>query len=313
MKVVIAGGSGLVGRHLASSLVDDGHEVIVLSRQPRRAGRRLPAAVRVEQWDPTRPSAVLALTIANTTAVVNLAGASIGRWPWTAGRKRELRDSRLNATRSLVEAIAALSPSDRPAALLNASGVDIYEGHDDEPAVEATPPVDTFLARLCVEWEAAAMAAEQLGVRVVLLRMSMVVAAGAPALARLALPVRLFAGGPIGTGRQWISWVAVDDAVGLIRRAISGWDISGPLNVAAPQPVEQRTFARVLAAVLHRPAWLRTPAWLVRLVLGEQATLALGSRRAAPARALEASYSFQRPDLPSALVAALAGPRRSTR
>jgi uncharacterized protein (TIGR01777 family) len=132
-----------------------------------------------------------------------------------------------------------------------------------------------------------------------------VLAPGAPALARLTLPVRLFAGGPIGSGRQWLSWIALEDAVGLIRRAITGWDITGPLNLAAPGAVRQADFVRLLARALHRPAWLRTPGWLVRLVLGEQQTLVLGSRRVAPAKALAASYEFRVPQLEVALGLAL--------
>jgi len=185
--------------------------------------------------------------------------------------------------------------------LVNASGSYVYEGRDEQPASEEAPPVDSFLSRLCLDWEAVAKRAEALDVRVVLLRPSLVLAPGAPVLARLVLPVRFFLGGPVGSGRQWLSWIALEDAVGLIRRAITGWDIEGPLNLAAPDEVRQGDFAGLLGRALRRPAAVVTPAWLVRLILGEQQTLVLGSRRVAPAKALAASYEFRVPKLEHAL------------
>ena len=297
----MAGGSGLIGRSLVRALVGQGHEVIVLSRQPRRARRLLPAVANVVAWDPTGDDLGWAIHLANSTAVVNLCGTSVGRWPWTPARKRLLRDSRLEATHSLVDAIASLPPSERPTAQLNASTVDIYDGTDAEPATEATRPTDTPVARVATDWEAAATTAADLAVRVVLLRFGLVIAPDAPRLRQLAVPFRFFAGGPLGSGQQWVSWVAIEDAVGLIVRAIRGWDISGPLNVVAPAPIRQRDFAAALGHALGRPSVVRTPAWLLRLVLGDQSALLLGSRRAVPAKALAASYEFEVPALAEAL------------
>lgn len=304
MKVVLAGGSGLIGRALCDALVGAGHEPVVLTRDRRRP-RGLPAGVRCARWDPPAVGGWDA-ELADADAVINLAGESIGRWPWTSGRKRALLDSRLQATGALVEAIARLPTGRRPGVLLSASGTDLYDGKDAQPADESTPPADTFLSRLCLAWEAEAMRAEALGLRVVLMRTSPVMARGAPVLRVLSLPFRLFVGGRLGSGRHWLSWVDIADAVGLYRWALESTALNGPLNVTAPDPRRQSEFARVLGASLHRPSRFPTPAWIVRLVLGDQATLALGSRRVWPARALTGGYTFRRPRLEDSLTHALA-------
>ena len=299
MKIVIAGGSGLLGTALSSALMTAGHEVVVLTR-----GRtRTPRGTRAVVWDPETVGAWLG-DVADAGAVINLAGATIGRWPWTSARKRLLRESRLRSTRALVDAFAQLPQERRPTVLLSASGTDVYEGKDETPADEATEPGKSFLARLCLDWEAEALRAETLGVRVVLLRTSSVIARGAPFVGAISLPFRLFLGGPLGGGRQWVSWVDLLDAVGLYILALESGDIRGPLNVAAPDSRRQAAFANSLASALHRPSWLPAPAWIVRLALGDQATLALGSRRIWPAKALCAGYTFQRPRLEDALAAA---------
>ena len=303
MKVVIAGGSGLVGRAVCAELVARGHEPVILTRDADREGSD-EAGVRAVPWTPGT-GGPWTEELVGAGAVINLAGASIGRWPWTRGRKRELVDSRITATRTLVEAIAALPESSRPRVLLNASGSDLYEGHDATPATEDTPPADTFLARLVRRWEAEAVRAEPLGVRVVLMRANTVIARGAPALRILALPFRLFVGGRLGSGRQWVAWVDLEDVAGLYAWALERDDIRGPLNVAAPDPRTQAEFAKALGAALHRPSWFPTPAWPIRLLLGGQAALALGSRRTWPAKALAGGYVFRRPRLEDSLEAAL--------
>ncbi len=299
MKVVLSGGSGLIGRAISEALVAAGHEPVVLTRDPRRASR-LPAGVRAVAWNPPAPGE-WATELADAGAVVNLAGESIGRWPWTAQRKAALIESRLSATRALVQAIERLPAERRPSVLLSASGTDLYEGRDAQPADETTPPADTFLSRLVLAWEAEALPAEALGVRVVLMRTSPVMAPGAPVLRVLALPFRFFVGGRLGSGQFWMSWVDIDDAVGLYLWALESTAIYGPLNVAAPDPRRQSEFARVLGAAIHRPSWFPTPAWIVRLALQDQATLALGSRRIWPAKALASGYEFRRPRLEDSL------------
>jgi uncharacterized protein (TIGR01777 family) len=305
MKIVLSGGSGLIGRAICRALVAAGHEPVVLTRDLRRASR-LPAGVRAVAWDPPEPGEWTA-ELADVGAVINLAGESIGRWPWTPGRKTALVESRQQATRALVQAIERLPVGHRPSVLLSASGTDLYEGRDVEPADETTPPADTFLSRLVQAWEAEAKPAEALGLRVVLMRTSPVMAPGAAVLRVLALPFRLFVGGRLGSGRHWMSWVDIEDAVGLYLWALESDTIHGPLNVSAPDPRQQREFAKVLGAALHRPSWFPTPAWVVRLVLRDQSTLALGSRRIWPAKALAHGYVFRRPRLEDSLRHAVAG------
>lgn len=303
MKVVIAGGSGLIGTALCRALSAAGHEVVILTRStPRRASGA--PRVRAVQWDPPR-AGPWAAEIANAGAVINLAGASIGRWPWTPRRKRVLRDSRLQATRALIDAIAALTGLVRPHVFLSASGTDVYQGRDDTPAGEDTPPTGSFLATLCLDWEAEASRVEALGIRVVLLRTSSVIARGAPYLRVVSLPYRLLVGGRIGSGRQWVSWVDLSDAVGIYLLALESEAIRGPLNVTSPDPRRQAEFARALAAALRRPSWFWTPGWIVRLLLRDQAVLVLGSRRVWPAKAIAAGYAFERADLDVALANAV--------
>jgi len=308
VKVVIAGGTGLIGRAICGALLAAGHEPVVLTRDPGRV-TKLPDTVRLVAWEPPGLGAWVG-ELVGAGAVVNLAGESIGRWPWTPGRRTAMVESRLRSTRALIAAIAATPAAMRPPVLLSASGTDLYEGHDQSPAKEATPPSDSFLARLCLAWEGEAMRAEALGVRVVLMRTASVIARDAPSLRVLTLPFRFLAGGRIGSGRQWMSWVDMADAVGLYLWALESAAVRGPLNVAAPDPRPQSEFARALGAVLHRPSWFRTPAWIVRMVLSEQAILALGSRRVWPTRALAMGYVFQRPRLETSLEAALS--RRAT-
>lgn len=294
----------MIGRHLTSALLEEGYGVDVLTRDSRRT--RLPRGARAVAWQGAA-SERLAGTFAGADGIVNLAGESIGPRPWTAGRKRAIRESRLRATSAIVYALSALPPEQRPPVLLSASGTDVYVGRDDLPATESTPPGDDFLARVCIEWEAAARAAADLGVRVVIVRQAFVLARDAAVLKLLALPFRLFMGGPIGSGRQWFSWVHVDDLVALYRWALADEAIDGVINAAAPEPCRNAELAAAIGDVLGRPDWLPTPAWAIRVALGDQSTLVLGSRRAVPARALEAGFTFAYPELQAALRDALGG------
>jgi len=304
MKVVVAGGSGLIGRAVCAGLREAGHEAVVLTRSRRD---RLPDGTRAATWSPPEGGQWTA-ELVGAGAVINLAGETVGRWPWTAARKRILRESRLVPTRALVEAIAALPPERRPRVLISASGTDMYEGLDSAPADEGMGSSESFLGGLSIDWENEALRVERLGLRVVLLRISLVVAPRASSLRLLALPFRLFAGGRVGSGRQWISWIDLSDVVGLILCTLDSEDVRGPINLAAPDPRRQADFARALGSALRRPSWLRTPAWAVRLVLGDMATLALGSRRVWPAKALATGYRFRRSTLEGALEEAF-GPR----
>ncbi|HJW20975.1 MAG TPA: TIGR01777 family oxidoreductase [Candidatus Limnocylindrales bacterium] len=303
-RIVIAGGSGMIGRHLTVALLADGYAVDVLTRAPSRT--RLPRGARAVAWQGA-PTRQLSSVLAGAEAIVNLAGESIGPRPWTPARKRAIRDSRVRATAAIVNAVSALPAAERPRVLLSASGTDVYVGRDDVPATESTPPGDDFLARVCIEWEAAAFAAADLGVRVVIVRQAFVLAREAAVLGLMALPFRLFAGGPIGSGRQWFSWVHVDDLVALYRWALADDGVEGVINAAAPEPCRNADLAAAMGHVLGRPNWLPAPAWAVRLALRDQSTLVLGSRRAVPARALEAGFGFAYPELQAALREALGG------
>jgi len=311
-RVVIAGGSGLIGRALTASLLRDGADVDVLTRDPARRGRHVAPGARALHWDARDAAGVdeLARAIDGATAVVNLTGVPIGPLPWTAGRRRAIVDSRVGPTRSLVEAMALLSPSARPGVFVCSMGIDGYTGLDTDPATEATDTSATigFLADLERPWASAALGAAALGVRVVLVRTAFVLARESSLLPLLALPVRLGLGGRYGSGRQWFSWIHLDDLVAAYRFAITDPRVSGPVIAASPEPCHQRDLATALARVLHRPNWLPVPGWLLRLFLREEATLLLGSRRVVPARLLGAGLEFAYTDLEAALVDVLSQP-----
>ena len=290
MKVLIAGGSGFIGRHLSASLVKDGHEVVVLTRRQPAAA---PAGVRFATWDGRTADGSWVNELDGADAIVNLAGASIGGRRWTARRKAELLSSRLEPTGAIVQAIERRPAGRRPSVLVNASGIDYYpDRRDDDPVTEDGPLGTAFLARLCEQWEVAAVKAQPLGVRVVRVRTSMAFGLGAPAFFLVTLPFRLFVGGPLGDGRQWFTWIHIDDLVGLYRLAIQDSHLSGPINAVAPDVRRQRELAREMGRVLHRPSSLPAPAPILRLALGEQADLLLHGRHAVPAKAQAAGYAF---------------------
>jgi uncharacterized protein len=287
MRVLVAGGTGLVGRPACVALRAAGHAVTIISREPGR----VPA--RAIGWDGLRPA------MPETDAILNLAGESIAGGRWTAARKAAIRNSRVEATRALVDAAAAASP--RPKVLVNASGVGYYGAHGDEPLDETAAAGTDFLARVCVEWEAEARRAEALGMRVAVLRFGVVLAPDGGALSAMLLPFRAGLGGPIGGGRQWMSWVHRDDVVGLLREAVGNAEYAGPVNVTSPNPVTNRDFTRALGRALHRPAMLPVPGIGLRLLMGEMATMLLTGQRVLPKAAERLGYAWQQPELPAAL------------
>jgi uncharacterized protein (TIGR01777 family) len=308
MRVAIAGGSGLIGRRLSASLIAGGHAVRVLSRNVDRARSRLAPSVEVVAWDPEGDRGALADALKGTDAVVNLAGETIGGRPWTPGRKRAILVSRVRATEAIVEGIERLPAGDRPVVLVNASGIDVYGDRRVLELAEDGHTADTFLARVSLAWEAAARDAERLGLRVVLCRTAFVIAADAPAFRLLTLPYRLFLGGRLGRGDQPVTWIHVDDVVGLYSLALLDPSITGPLNLVAPETPPQRAVARAIGRVLGRPAAFPAPAALLRLALWGQADLLLHGRRALPAKAAAAGYVFRYPALEPALREALGRP-----
>ncbi len=290
MHVVIAGGTGFLGTPLADALRAAGHHVQILSR---RAGAGTLA------WIPDGTAGPWAAALEQADAVINLAGESIAGGRWTAARKARIRDSRMRATRSLVTAIEGAQR--RPAVLISASGVDYYGPHGDELLTERTPPGDGFLATVCRDWETEALRAAP-ATRVVLLRTGIALARDGGALPQMALPFRLFAGGPVGSGRQYYPWIHRDDWVRMVAWALQTPPVSGPLNVTAPNPVPNREFARTLGRVLGRPSIVPAPAFALRLALGEMAdALLLTGKRVIPAQAQALGFRFEYPELERAL------------
>jgi uncharacterized protein (TIGR01777 family) len=309
MKVVMAGGTGLIGVAVTRALAGAGQDVLVLTRRRPEDVRGLPAGARAVRWDPAAPGGGWTEALSGADGVINLAGASVGGGPWTAGRVREILDSRLRATSALVAAMAALPADARPAALLSASGVDYYGERGDETVDEGSGPgTGAVLTQVCERWEAAAREATPLGVRVALLRTGLVLAHDAQALRLMALPFRLFAGGRSGSGRQWVSWVHLEDVVGLYGLALRDPGVAGPLNVTAPEPVRNAALAAEIGRALRRPAWLPQPAPLLRLAMRRQSELLLVGHRVQPSVALARGYTFRYPTLGPALAEAL-GPR----
>jgi uncharacterized protein (TIGR01777 family) len=303
MKILIAGGSGYIGRRLSASLVKDGHDVVVLSRNA--TAQTSPGDVRTVTWDARGASGDWVKEMTGTQGVVNLAGASVGGGRWTRGRMAQLLLSRLDATSAIVQAIERTPADRRPSVLLNASGIDYYGDRRDETITEDGPPGDSFLARMSQQWETAALKGEALGLRVVRMRTSMVFGRGAPAFNLLTLPVRLFAGGPFGSGRQWFTWIHVDDIVGLYRFGLENNRLSGAVNAVATDVRRQVEVAKEIGRILHRPTWFPAPAPLLRLALGAQAELLLDGRKAVPEKAKAAGYQFEFGGLPQALEDAL--------
>ena len=294
MKIAIVGGSGLVGRALTRSLTADGHDVLVLSRDPARRAKHVAYPARIAVWSKDDVDG-LARSIDGVDSVVSVAGARVAPWRWTRRRKRTITSSRVDTIKAIVDAMRRLPADRRPSSLVVVSGIDAYPqsptGDDPAPFTESSPMGDEFLSRVSKALEEEARRAEGLGVRVARLRQGHVLAQDADLVWFLALPVRLFFGGRLGSGRQWFSWIHIDDTVALFRRAIT--DVDGVLNATSPGAVRQFDFVRSIARHIRRPIWFPAPAWLVRLVLGEQAVLLLGSRRVAPARALEEGYDFR--------------------
>jgi uncharacterized protein (TIGR01777 family) len=294
MKVAIVGATGMIGRRLTMALLSSGHDVLAISRRGDAVADAPGAA-----WNPaTGP--LKAQVLDGVDAVVNLAGASIGTGRWTDARKREIADSRIITTTRVVEAIG----TDGPRTLINASAVGYY-GDGDTPVDEHAPPADDFLGTTCRRWEAAAMAAEANGVRVVCLRTGVVIARESEVLRRQLLPFKLGLGGPVGGGDQWWSWVHIDDVTGLIIFALTDSDLHGPVNAVAPHAVRQRDFAHALGRVLGRPTVLPTPGFALKLMMGESAALALGGQHAIPAAATAAGYEFEYGNIDDALRAEL--------
>jgi uncharacterized protein (TIGR01777 family) len=307
MRVFVTGGTGLVGRRLVRALRGRGDEPVVLSRRAATARELLGDGVSVVEGDPMQGGAWMD-AVADCDAVVNLAGENVFGRRWNAAVKEMLVESRVRGTHHVVEALGRkpVRPDGRPRVLVNASAIGWYGPHGDEELDEKSPPGEDFLGRLCVDWEKEAVAAERAGVRCAMVRIGIVLDREGGALAKLLTPFKLFAGGPVGGGRQWMSWIHHEDMTGLLLLALDHNDARGPLNGTAPNPVTNRDFGKALGRALHRPSFFPTPGFLLRLGLGELAHVVLTGQRVLPRRAQALGYSFKYPTADAALQQILA-------
>lgn len=302
MRIAITGSSGLIGTALVRSLRADGHDVVRLVRRPPRAEDEV-------RWEPKRQW-VDTEGLAGCAAVVHLAGAGIGDRRWTDAYKKELRDSRVLGTAAIAEAVASLDTP--PRVLVSGSAIGIYGDTGERAVDESAPPGEGFLAGLCQEWEEAAGAAQDAGVRTVFARTGLVVAGEGGAWGRLFSLFRLGLGGRMGSGRQYWSFIALDDHIAALRHILTTEELAGPVNLTAPEPVTNREVTAAMGRVLGRPTLLSVPAPALRLALGELSSDVLGSVRAVPRRLLDSGFTFAHPGIEEALRAALAarGDRR---
>jgi uncharacterized protein (TIGR01777 family) len=301
MRVLITGATGFIGRRVCELLAAEGHELVALSRDPAAAKSKLSRLAAAHPWNPLAGKAPRP-AFDGVDAVVHLAGENVaGRW--TKKKMQAIRDSREIGTRHLVDSIAATDS--RPRVLVSASAIGYYGDRGDEELVEESGPGGDFLAQVCQAWEGEAQKVEDLGVRLVRLRIGIVVGAGGGALEAMLPPFKMGVGGPMGSGHQWWSWVHREDLVAMIQRALENDSMAGVYNATSPQQLRQKEFGKVLGKVLRRPAFLPTPAFALKLLLGGFSTELLSSKRVLPARLQESGFEFRYAELEAALRAAL--------
>lgn len=302
MKVAITGATGFVGSQLVQRLNRDGAEIVVLTRRPERVQRLFPRSafpnLTAVAYDPKQPGD-WQQAISGCTGVVNLAGAPIADQRWTPTYKQEILDSRQLTTKHLVEAIAAAS--EKPEVLVNASAVGYYGTSETTVFDENSPPGNDYLAQVCRAWEAEAAAVAQTGTRLVVARFGIVLGRDGGALGKMLTPFQFFAGGPIGSGRQWVSWVHREDVVNLIATALSDASYSGIYNATAPNPVRMSQLCQSLGEVMQRPSWLPVPDFALELLLGEGAMVVLDGQQVLPKATVAAGFEYRYPTVKPAL------------
>jgi uncharacterized protein (TIGR01777 family) len=296
MKILITGGTGFVGTQLTSRLIQDGNEVTILTRS-RKGPEKGHAGISYLQGDPTQKGPWQE-AIKNHDAIINLAGASIFA-KWTEEHKKAIRESRVSTTQNIVEGI----PSDpsKKMTLFSTSAVGYYGFHGDEELVEDSPPGNDFLARIALEWEGGALKAREKGARVVITRFGIVMGEKGGALSQMIPLFKKYIGGPIGSGKQWFSWIHIKDLAEAFVFLIKHPEISGPVNVCSPNPVRNKDLAKALGKALHRPSFIPAPGFMVKLVLGEFGSVILEGQKVIPRRLLENGFVFQYADINKAL------------
>ncbi len=296
MKILITGGTGFVGTQLTSRLIKDNHEVTILTRSLKGAKGSSPGVSYLE-GDPTR-NGPWQEAIKNHDALINLAGASIFS-KWTEEHKKAIRESRVNTTQNIIEGIPP--QSQKRFTLFSTSAVGYYGFHGDEELIEESPPGNDFLARIAVEWEGEALKAREKGARVVITRFGIVLGEKGGALGQMIPLFEKYIGGPIGSGRQWFSWVHIKDLTEAFAFLLKHPEISGPVNVCSPNPVRNRDLAKALGKALHKPSFMPAPGFMVKWVLGEFGSVILEGQKVIPRRLLESGFTFQYPDIDAAL------------
>jgi len=292
MNILITGGTGFIGTPLSHALRKSGHMVVVTTRRPSQSPEKF-------TWRP--PELIPSDAMVEFDAVINLAGESIAPGRWTREKKEKILTSRISTTRALVE---SMKNADRkPEVLINASAVGYYGAHEDDYVTEDTPPGSDFLADVCKQWEAEAQKAMQLGVRVVLIRIGGVLESDGGALPQMIIPFKFFLGGPIGSGKQWFSWIHRDDVLGIIQYALENETITGPVNATAPNPVTNKGFSTALGKAFGSPSWFPVPGFIVKLTLGELGSVLLTGQRVVPEKAIKEGYEFKYTDVDQALKA----------
>jgi uncharacterized protein (TIGR01777 family) len=299
MRIAITGGSGFIGRRLVARLLEQGDQVLVLTRRLEQARRILGESpnLKLLPYDPYQPQA-WAAALEGYEGIVNLAGEPLASSRWTETKKKEIRRSRVETTQALVQALASLNQ--KPQVMISSSAVGYYGSHPEgDPLTETDPPAQDFLAEVCQAWEAAARSAEELGIRLAILRTGIVLGPDGGALGQMLAPFQFFIGGTIGSGKQWLSWIHREDWVSLVCFLLEQG--SGVFNATAPNPVQMEEFCRTLGQVLGRPSWLPVPELALELLLGEAAQVVLTGQKVIPQAALQMGFTFQYPQLKEAL------------
>ncbi len=297
MRVIITGGTGLIGKALCTALVNDQHSVIALSRNPDK-NIGLFSGVRLEKWD-GKTAAGWGALVDSADAIINLAGEGIADGRWSKERKKSIRESRINAGLAVMDAIK--QASNKPKVLLQSSAVGYYGPHGDEIVTEETAMGSDFLAKVCHDWEASTVSVTQMGVRRAVLRTGVVLSRQGGALPKMAMPFKFFAGGPVGNGKQWLPWIHIEDEVRAIQFLLNQAEASGPFNLSAPNPVTNKEFGQTLGKVMGRPALAPAPAIAMKTIFGEMATVLLDGQRAVPNRLQALGFTFTYPTLEEAL------------